>query len=204
MQSPTSASNGWAEVGEDSCPRLWWCERTFPFPLTPERLDCRVGNSAITSARRSDHGEGSTGTPHYSNSSAKAKCPSTLFLSQHLLQSRWTLVPSASLALLDSQLPPHLQSLFMEFLREIPPLWPPRVPAGSGRRVRPVTASRRAGGMPGCCAVRAEPDFVPKAFARKSPTEPQLCRISFSFLPFPSPQPLLAAVPRESCASMAD
>lgn len=72
-------------------------------------------------------------------------------------------------------------------------------------RVQPATASRRAGGMPRCCSrLRAEPDFIPKAFARKLPTEPQLCRISFSFLPFPSPQPLLAAVPRESCASMAD
>lgn len=88
MQSPTSASNGWAEVGEDFCPRLWWCERTFPFPLTPERLDCsKVGNSAITSARRSGHGEGSTGTPRYSNSSAKAKCPSTLFLSNILCRA---------------------------------------------------------------------------------------------------------------------
>lgn len=56
-----------------------------------------------------------------------------------------------------------------------------------------------------CCSrLRAEPDFIHKIFARKLPTEPRLCRISFSFLPFPPLQLLLATVPRESCASMAD
>lgn len=114
MQSPTSASNGWAEAGEDFCPCLQWCERTFPFPLASEWLNCKVGNSVIVAARRSDHGEESSTTPGWSNSSTKAKCPFTVFLTQHFLQSSWTPAPSASLALLDSQLPPHLlQSLFI-------------------------------------------------------------------------------------------